>query len=84
LKVGKIKELSDVSITADHPHIHAALTPEAVPAKLMLLRLDVFQPLRFGHAMIPVRKAADPIRVTALPADVFFTGAANFLNSVVQ
>ena len=82
--MGKIKELSDVVIAADHPHVHAASAPEAVPAELVLLRLDVLQPLRFRQTVVPVRKAADPIRVTAHAADVFLTGTANVLNSVVQ
>lgn len=73
-----------MSITADHPYVQAALTPEAVPAQLMLLRLNVFEPFGFREAVIPVRKATDPIRVTAHAANMFFTGAADCLNSVVQ
>jgi len=70
-----------VSITADHPHVHAARTPVAVPPELVVLRLDVFQPLRFGQAMVPVRKTADPIRVATLAADMFRARSTNILNA---
>jgi hypothetical protein len=73
-----------VSSTANHPDIHAASTPEAVPAELMLLWLNVFQPLRFREADIPVRKTAYPIRVAALSADVLFAGAPDIFNSAFQ
>jgi hypothetical protein len=73
-----------VFIAADYPHVHATLAPEAVPAELVLLRPDIIQPLRFCEAVVPVRKATDPVRVTALATDVFLTGAADYLNSVFQ
>jgi hypothetical protein len=69
-----------VIIAANHPHVHTAFSPETVPAELMLLRLDVFEPLRFREAVVPVRKTTDPIRVAAHTANMFLTGAANFLN----
>jgi hypothetical protein len=83
VKVGKIKELSDVSSTADYPYVHAASAPEAVPAQLVLLRLNVFQPFGLRQAMISVRKTTDPIWVTALAANMFLTGAADSFNLLV-
>jgi hypothetical protein len=81
LKVGKIKELSDVSITADHPHVHAARTPVAVPPELVRLRLLVLGPLRFGQAVVPVREATDPVRVTTLAPNMLRTRATDSLNA---
>lgn len=73
--MGKIKELSDVSITADHPNVHAVSAPEAVTPELVRLRLLVFGPLRFHKAMVPVRKTADPIRVAAHLAELLACSA---------
>ncbi len=79
--MGKIKELSDVSITADHPHVQPALAPEPVPPELVILRLLVLRPLRFRQAMVPVREAAEPVRVAAERSDVFLARATYILNS---
>jgi hypothetical protein len=83
LNAGKTNELFNVFITADYPHVHAAPAPEAVPAELVLLRLNVFEPLRFREAMIPIRKTTDPIGVTAFAANMFFTGSADCFNLLV-
>ena len=79
--MGKIKELSDVSITADHPYIHAARAPVAVPPELAVLRLDVLQPLRFREAVVPIRKTADPVRVATLASDMFRARSTYRLNA---
>lgn len=73
-----------MSSTTDHPDVHAASAPEAVPAKLVLLWLSVLGPLSFRQAMVAVWETTDPIRVAALAANMFFTGAAYRLNSLCQ
>jgi hypothetical protein len=83
LNAGKTNELFNVFIAADYPHVHAASAPEAVPAQLMLFRLNVFQPFGLRQAVIPVRKTTDPIWVTALAANMFFTSSADCFNLLV-
>jgi hypothetical protein len=73
-----------VSITANHPDIHAASAPETVAPKLVVLRLDALQPLSFRQAMVAVRKATEAVRVTAHRPDMFLTGTVDPLNLVFQ
>ena len=82
--MGKIKELSDVSITAYHPHVHTASAPEPVPAELVLLRPGVLAPLCFRQAVIAVGEAAEPVRVTALTSDMLLTRSTYSLNSLAE
>jgi hypothetical protein len=82
--VGKIKELSDVLVTANYPYIHAARTPETVSAELMILRFDVWRPFRFRQAMITVGETAEPVRVAPDRRLMLFARATYRLNSPGQ
>lgn len=73
-----------MSITADHPHVQTTTAPEPVPPELVVLRLDVFQPLRFRQAVVPVRKAAETVGVSAKRGDVFLARATYVFNSAYQ
>jgi hypothetical protein len=73
-----------VGVTAYYPHIHTALPPETVSAKLVLFRFLVLRPFRFHQAMIAIWEAAEPVRISALPADMLFAGAANIFNSAFE